>query len=117
MCRLKFEEVVIRLEVQDIDDSFYIQDYYGFLHRETGQVFYSDGGEVRMSEFKYQEKENVYNVTHFPRIHLMYGKLDLEKLNALMDRLSAVSLYEYLQHYFDRKEDVNLDLGRLFSGN
>jgi hypothetical protein len=42
------------------------------------------------------------------------GPLDLDTLRALMDRLSAVSLYEYLLHYFDRMEDVNLGLERLF---
>jgi hypothetical protein len=120
MFRLKLEPVTVRLEVEDIDDTIDVHDFPGFLQRENGQVFYVSNNELRVSAFDYHWKDNIYNVTNYPRIHLMHvesEQLELDTLKALMDRLSAVSLYEYVLHYFDRTQDVDLEFERLFSGN
>ncbi|ARK31860.1 hypothetical protein [Halalkalibacter krulwichiae] len=117
MCVLKFKPVTVRLEVPDLDNAVNIHEYPGFFQSETGQVFYNNNGELTMSQAEYDWKSNIYNVTEYSRIHLAElgyrDPLDLDTLKTFMDRLSAVSLYEYLLYFFDRTEDVNLGLDRL----
>lgn len=107
MCLIK---VTVRLDVTEIDQSVDTIYFEGFLAED--QVYFFSGDRLLMATPNFREDDASYDVSNGGIVHVLTHDPATFDFVAFYQRLHTLSLRDYLMNFFDRSQDVDLQLER-----